>query len=131
MLREIFENANTDGPVSQRPLNMTPVFRLAAAMPEFAAKLSALLAEQWETALAERVADLWAYDRCRCGAEYCATVYTTPKPEGGSRRGLGVFTKKGGVIYIDLAVNGKIACIEALDQPEIRRNWRRCFRSGS
>ena len=34
---------------------------------------------------------------------------------------MGVFTKKGAAIYIDLAVDGKIACIEALDQPEIRR----------
>jgi hypothetical protein len=88
-------------------------------MPEFAAELSVLLAQQDETTLAESVAGLWVLDRCRCGAEYCATIYTL-NPDAEYTDGLSLFPKDRSVIYID-TVDGNIACIEALDLPEVRK----------
>jgi hypothetical protein len=121
MLREIFGETDIEEPLPRMPPNTTPLFRLAAVMPEFANELSQLLAEEGETALAASVADLWVFDRCRCGADRCATIYTRPEPEAAwpGHGGSSVFSKAG-PIYIDTSA-GLIACIEVLDQPVIRR----------
>ena len=121
MLRETFGETDSEVRPPQTPHNTTPLFRLAAVMPEFAGELSRLLAEQGETALAAAVPRLQVFDRCRCNAGYCATIYTLPKPEAGFKGagGLTVLAKTGPV-YIDTS-DGMIACIEALDQPAIRK----------
>ena len=56
---------------------------LAAVLPEFASELRQLLDEQGEPELAAQVTELTILDRCRCGDDFCATVYTQPKPNGG------------------------------------------------
>jgi len=121
MLREIFGDTDTEETRPRRPPNTMPLFRLAAVVPEFTDELSHLLSEQGETALAASVPDLQVFDRCRCEADYCATIYTRPEPEAGfpGRGGVSVFSKAGPV-YIDTSY-GMIACIEVLDQPEIRK----------
>ncbi|MGA2581292.1 MAG: hypothetical protein ABSH24_35460 [Bryobacteraceae bacterium] len=121
MLREIFGDTDFEEPLPRTPPNTTPLFQLAAVMPEFANELSLLLAEQGATALDASMADLWVFDRCRCEWDGCATIYTRPKPEGAfpARGGTSVLSKAGPV-YIDTSY-GMIACIEVLDQPEIRR----------
>lgn len=120
MLREIFGESDIEDPLPHAPPNTTPLFRLAAVVPEFCCELSRLLTEQGEPAFAASVADLWVFDRCRCESDHCATVYTRPKPEAAfpGHGGLSVFSKAG-PIYIDTS-DGIIACIEVLDQPAIR-----------
>ena len=121
MLRKIFGQTEDEEPLLPTLTNTTPVFRLAEALPEFADDLRDSLMEQGECALADSVDDLWVCDRCRCEAEYCATIYTLPEPDDGwtGYRGVSVFPKSG-VIYLDTA-DGRIGCIEALDQPELRK----------
>jgi hypothetical protein len=46
MLREIFGETDLEEPPPRTPPNTTPLFRLAAIMPEFADELSRLLIEQ-------------------------------------------------------------------------------------
>jgi hypothetical protein len=120
MLREIFGETDLEEP-PHTPPNMTPLFRLAAIMPEFADELSQLLTEQGETSLAASVIDFWVFDRCRCGSDHCVVIYTRPKPEGPyPGRGCVSLFPKTGAIYLDTS-EGMIACIEVLDRPEIRR----------
>jgi hypothetical protein len=121
LLREIFGETDFEEPLPRKPPNTTPLFRLAEAMPEFADELSQLLSEQGETGLAASVPDLWVFDRCPCHGDFCATMYTRPAPEAGfpGHGGVSVLSKAGPV-YIDTSY-GMIACIEVLDQPEIRR----------
>jgi hypothetical protein len=120
MLRQIFGETDMERPRPDTPPNTTPLFRLAAVMPELADELSQLLTEQGETNLAASVPDLWVFDKCRCGSDHCATIFTRPKPDGAFKGhgGLSVLSKAG-PIYIDTA-DGMIACIEVLDQPAIR-----------
>jgi hypothetical protein len=120
MLRQIFGETDIEQPRPRAPPATTPVFRLAAVMPEFADELRLLLTEQGEAVLAASVPDLWVFGRCRCESGHCATMYTRPEPESGYkfRGGLSVLSKAG-PIYIDKA-DGMIACIEVLDHPAIR-----------
>lgn len=55
---------------------------LQDGLPDLADELTALLSSQHEGALAEQVPLLRLTDRCRCGDDFCATLYTAPKPEG-------------------------------------------------
>jgi hypothetical protein len=121
LLREIFGDTDFEDPPPRRPPNTKPLFRLAAVVPEFTDELSHLLSEQGEIALAACVPDLQVYDRCPCEGDFCATMYTQPIPEAAfpGRGGVSVLSKAGPV-YIDTSY-GMIACIEVLDQPEIRR----------
>jgi hypothetical protein len=121
MLRQIFGGPVVEEPPPYAPPSTTPLFRLAAVLPEFADELKQLLIDQGETALADSVLDLWVFGRCRCEYYHCATMYTLPEPETGYkfRGGLSVFPKIG-EIYIDTD-DGMIGCIEALYQPETRR----------
>src|ERR1035438_8401552 len=74
LLRKLFGD---EGPAEpERPRNGTPLFRLSAALPEYAAETRRTLIECGEAELARQVDELWVYDRCRCGGEECATVYT-------------------------------------------------------
>src|ERR1035437_1091830 len=74
LLRSIFGD---EGPAEPRPpRNGTPLFQLSRALPEFAAETRRMLLRCEEAALADQVDNLWIYDRCRCGSEDCATVYT-------------------------------------------------------
>src|ERR1039457_2570276 len=85
LLRSIFGD---EGPAEPRPpRNGTPLFQLSRALPEFAAETRRMLLRCDETALANQVDELWIYDRCRCGMEECATVYTAAEtvPAPGQR----------------------------------------------
>lgn len=55
---------------------------LADTLPTLAAELRRLLEEQGESELAAQVPGLMILDRCRCGDDFCATIYTRPKPKG-------------------------------------------------
>lgn len=49
-------------------------------LPNLTRELTRLLSEVGESDLATSVADLLILDRCRCGADFCASIYTEPIP---------------------------------------------------
>ena len=117
LLRKLFGD---EGPAEpERPRNRTPLFRLSAALPEFAAETRRSLIECGEAELAKQVDDLWIYDRCRCGGEECATIYTSADEEPTSEgRGIGGHLAGAkGYVLIDIR-NERIICIEMLEYPE-------------
>jgi hypothetical protein len=66
------------------------------------------------------VPGLRIFDRCRCGDDICSTFYTLPKPLGAygpSHRNVALTPDEGTVILEVVA--DEIACVEALDRPEI------------
>lgn len=66
--------------------------------------------------MADEVTDIRIHDRCRCEVDYCATIYTRPKPAGAWGGGLRDIVLE---LIVDV-VGGDIACIEVLDRDEIR-----------
>jgi hypothetical protein len=94
---------------------------LADVVPEFATELRQLLDEQGEHEIAAQVPALTIFDRCRCGDDFCATIYTMPKPDGAYGPGQRnvVLQPSEGMLILDV-VNGEISCVEVLDRPEIR-----------
>ena len=116
LLRSIFGD---EGPAEPRPpRNGTPLFQLIHALPEFAAETRRMLLRCDEAALADQVDELWIYDRCRCGTEDCATVYTAAGTvPGKGQRGAGGGFEDTGYVLIDVS-NEHIVCIETLFYPE-------------
>ena len=95
---------------------------LMEASPQLANELQELLKGHNESQLAAEVPALRIVDRCRCGDDFCATLYTQPKPKRTyppGTRSLDLNPDKGMLILV--VVNGKIACVEALYRDEIRR----------
>ncbi len=96
--------------------------RLADILPEFAIELRTLLVDSDQPGLADQVAALVIYDRCRCGDSFCASFYTQPKPDGayvGDHHTIGLGPKEG-MIALDV-VNTRIAHVEVLYRDEIRK----------
>ena len=116
LLRSIFGD---DGPAEARPpRNSTPLFQLSRALPEFAAETRRMLLRCNEAALANQVKELWIYDRCRCGMEECATIYTSAETlQRPGYRGVGGGFEDTGYVLIDVS-NEHIVCIETLFYPE-------------
>ena len=116
LLRSIFGD---EGPAEpKRPRNGTPLFQLGRALPEFAAETRRMLVRCDEAALADQVDELWIYDRCRCGMEDCATVYTAAETvPGPGQRGVGGGFEDTGYVLIDVS-NERIVCIETLFYPD-------------
>jgi hypothetical protein len=100
------------------PRNGTPLFQLSHALPEFAAETRRMLLRCNEAALANQLDELWIYDRCRCGMEECATVYTAAETvPGPGQRGVGGGFEDTGYVLIDVS-NERIISIETLWYPE-------------
>jgi hypothetical protein len=94
---------------------------LTDTLPAFAAELRQLLEEHGEPDLAAQVPDLAILDRCRCGDNFCATVYTKPKPDGAYGPGHRnvVLAPDNGSLILDV-VAGEIMCVEVLDRNDVR-----------
>jgi hypothetical protein len=124
LLREICgEDANAFVETRERAINTVPLFPLRQILPDVVERLKHLLMEDGKLELAASVEDLQVYDRCRCGTDYCATVYSQPRPAGGygpTHRNL-VFWNPDTqhTTIIDVVDNG-IACIETLDDDDSR-----------
>jgi hypothetical protein len=89
--------------------------------PELFTELQELLQHKGEAKLAAQIPELRLVDRCRCGDDFCATIYTQAKPAkryGPSHRSLDLEADKG-MIILDV-VEDKVACIEILHRGEIR-----------
>ena len=95
--------------------------RLAAALPELAEEVRALLEKRGLPELAASVAELPLVDRCRCGDHFCATVFTRAKPSGAWKAGFEnlILVPRSGMIILDV-VEGRIACIEVLYRNDVR-----------
>lgn len=91
-------------------------------LPDLANELAHLLSRQGETELASQIPSLRVIDRCRCGDDFCATIYTVPKPNGpwGSKHHSIPLRPTAGFLILDI-VGGKIACVEVLYRDEIRQ----------
>lgn len=90
--------------------------------PKFASELTGLLVAHGEDRLAETVDALNVIDRCRCGDDFCATMYTSPRPSGAwgaGHRNLALDSKKG-ILIVDI-VDQRIVEIEILYRDEIRQ----------
>jgi hypothetical protein len=132
----------TDVEPPEPPINTQPLFPLRQIWPDVLDRLKRLLTESGEIELAATVEGLEGYDRCRCGSDHCATIYTKPRPSGGfgpSHRNI-VF-RNADTIDLDTrlrvgdtstartteyttildVVDEEIRCIEILDDHESRR----------
>ena len=93
----------------------------AEAFPDLSAELQQLLARKGERVLADSVSTLQIADRCRCGDDFCASIYTKPKPAGRygpTHKNIDLEPDKG-MIILDV-VDGRIHQIEILYRDEIR-----------
>ena len=95
---------------------------LVEAVPQLAKELSNGLEALGETDLAQQVAGLKIVDRCHCGDDFCATIYTAPTPKGAYGAGhenvrLNVAE---GEIILDV-VDRKIMCVEVLYRDDLRQ----------
>ena len=95
---------------------------LIDALPELAKELSTLLMDIGKAELAEQIPSLPVIDRCRCGDDFCATIYTVPHPVGlwGPGEETISLDPDEGLIIIDVA-NNRITAIEILYRDEIRK----------
>ncbi len=94
---------------------------LQDALPDLADELTVLLRNQGDRDLAEQVPQLRLVDRWRCGDDFCATLYTAPKPKGAygpNHESLSLCPSSGEMI-LDL-VDRTIVCIEILFREELR-----------
>ena len=92
------------------------------ALSELANEMSLLLKKKGETKLAEQIPSLQIVDRCRCEDDFCATIYTAPKPKGAwgpSHESIPLDPAQGYLI-LDV-VDKKIVCIEVLYREDIRK----------
>lgn len=94
---------------------------LQDALPDLADELTALLRNQNESDLAEQIPLLRLIDRCRCGDDFCATLYTAPKPKEayGPNHESRSRCPSSGELILDL-VDRTIVCIEILFHEDIR-----------
>jgi hypothetical protein len=94
---------------------------LQDTLPDLADELTALLTSQNERDLAEQVPLLRLVDRCRCGDDFCATLYTAPKPKGayGLNHESISLNPSSGHLILDL-IDRKIVCIEILFREDLR-----------
>jgi hypothetical protein len=97
---------------------------LSAAMAEFARELQLLLENDGQPELAAQVQGLRIVDRCRCGADFCATFYSEPRPNGAwaslGRHECLTLNAEEGMIILDL-VDRRIVCVEVLDSQDVRK----------
>jgi hypothetical protein len=95
---------------------------LGEFFPELAAELTALLKCSNRSDLSNQIIDLKIVDRCRCGDDFCAAIYTVPRPLSkvlGSPQCIELEPAEG-MIILD-ACNGQITGIEVLFRDEIRK----------
>ncbi len=98
-----------------------PPALLAESLPSLAIELATLLRDAGHEGLAEQIPHLRVYDRCRCADEFCATVYTAPRPKGswGPRHENVTLDPANGMLILDV-VDGNVTCIEVLDRDDVR-----------
>ena len=104
---------------SSKKATVSPL--LQDSLPDFADELTSLLRNKNEPDLLEQVPLLRLVDRCRCGDDFGATLYTAPKPEGayGPNHESIALNPSFKHFILDL-VDRKIVCIEILFREDLR-----------
>lgn len=95
---------------------------LIEILPQLARELEQLLNGRGELELAAQISTLEVVDRCRCGDDFCSSLYTQPKPAGSygpDHRSFDLDAAKGMVI-LDV-VSSLIAHVEILNRDDLRR----------
>jgi|ERR1700674_2169226 hypothetical protein len=95
---------------------------LTEILPLLADELEQLLKEAGKPLLAAQVSQLTVVERCRCGDDFCASLYTQPKPEGGYGPGHDCMDLDAaeGMLLLDV-VKGTIVHVEILNRDDIRQ----------
>ena len=104
---------------SSKKATVSPL--LQDSLPDFADELTSLLRNKNERDLLEQVPLLRLVVRCRCDDDFCATLYTAPKPKGayGLNHESLPLDPSSGQLILDL-VDRKIVCIEILFREDLR-----------
>ena len=94
---------------------------LQDALPDLTDELARLLRKNNEKYLVKQIPRLRLVDRCRCGDDFCATLYTAPKPKGayGPNHESISLNPSSGQLILDL-LERKIVCIEILFREDFR-----------
>jgi hypothetical protein len=95
--------------------------RLISVLPGLSEELVKLLREANEPALADQIAELDIVEKCRCGDDFCSSIYTVPKAHGkwaSPHRNVELNPTKG-MLILDV-VKEKISHIEILFRDDIR-----------
>jgi hypothetical protein len=94
---------------------------LQDALPDLTDELARLLRKNNENDLVKQIPRLRLVDRCRCGDDFCATLYTAPKPKGayGPNHESISLNPSSGQLILDL-LERKIVCIEILFREDFR-----------
>jgi len=87
--------------------------------PEFAAELAQRLVEAGETALADQIADLAVQERCRCGADFCASFYTVKDCPRPFPKGFRTLALVPGGLHLDV-LGPTILQVEVLYRDDVR-----------
>ncbi len=97
-----------------------PLFTLGESLPNLVDELTVLLDREGEPELAKQLWGLPLIDRCRCGDDFCATIYTAARSDRkcGFRGNIALHPEEGSLI-LDLP-DQRIVCIEILYRDEIR-----------
>ena len=95
---------------------------LIDAIPELGGELKSLLAKSEFSDVASQVDELRIIDRCQCGEDSCATLYTVTRPDGawGAGHENVLLDAESGLLVLDL-VNRKIVGVEVLNRKEIKK----------
>jgi hypothetical protein len=99
-----------------------PPLLLSAEFPALAAEITERLKARAQDQLAATVPELHVIDRCRCGDDFCATMYTEPPPRsayGAGHRCIDLDADEG-MVVLDV-VHERIACVEVLYRDDVRR----------
>jgi hypothetical protein len=93
---------------------------LGESLPTLVDEVASLLRQEGEPELAKQVGGLPLVDRCRCGDDFCATIYTAASADRkyGVHRNIALHPQAGFLI-LDLR-DQRMVCIEILYRPEIR-----------
>jgi hypothetical protein len=97
--------------------------QLTDVLPSLAEELRGLFSLQGHLDLVAQLSTVRVHDKCRCGEDFCSSIYTAPKPEDAWRAGHEtiVVDPREGMINVDL-VNRTIVYIEILDRSDIRKS---------
>jgi hypothetical protein len=97
-------------------------FKLVDEFPALTEELATLLTKVGEMELSRTVPGLKIVERCRCGDDFCATMYTVrPPPDEWSRNQKNVaLNPKTGLLILDV-LDQEITGIEVLFRDEIRK----------
>lgn len=94
---------------------------LIEEFPELIQEIPLLLKKENRSDLVPQLPKLRLIDRCHCGCDFCASIYTAPPPKGAWGKGHETIPldPKEGDLLLDV-VNGKIVSLEILSKKKIR-----------